>query len=34
MLVADSEAISSYEKCGFTRAGKTEPMRLYAGNDH
>jgi GNAT superfamily N-acetyltransferase len=34
MLVADSEAISFYEKCGFTRAGKTEPMWIYAGNDH
>jgi ribosomal protein S18 acetylase RimI-like enzyme len=34
MLVADSEAISFYEKCGFTRAGKTEPMWIYAGDDH
>jgi GNAT superfamily N-acetyltransferase len=34
MLVADSEAISFYEKCGFTRAGKTELMWIYAGNDH
>ncbi|MGB3614096.1 MAG: GNAT family N-acetyltransferase [Elainellaceae cyanobacterium] len=34
MLVADSEAIAFYRKCGFTRAGKTEPMWIYAGNDH
>lgn len=34
MLVADSEAIVFYEKCGFTRAGKTEPMWIYAGDDH
>jgi GNAT superfamily N-acetyltransferase len=34
MLVADGEAIQFYEKCGFTRAGNTEPMWIYAGNDH
>ncbi|MEM6867154.1 MAG: GNAT family N-acetyltransferase [Cyanobacteria bacterium P01_C01_bin.121] len=34
MLVADSDAISFYEKCGFTRAGQTEPMWIYAGDDH
>lgn len=34
MLVADSDTISFYEKCGFTRAGKTEPMWIYAGDDH
>ncbi|MBD1913587.1 GNAT family N-acetyltransferase [Leptolyngbya sp. FACHB-8] len=34
MLVADQEAITFYEKCGFTRAGKTEPMWIYAGDDH
>jgi ribosomal protein S18 acetylase RimI-like enzyme len=34
MLVADNEAIAFYEKCGFTRAGKTEPMWIYAGDDH
>jgi GNAT superfamily N-acetyltransferase len=34
ILVADSEAIGFYEKCGFTRAGKTKPMWIYAGNDH
>lgn len=34
MLVADSEAVQFYEKCGFERAGKTEPMWIYAGDDH
>jgi len=34
MLVADQDAIAFYEKCGFTRAGKTEPMWIYAGEDH
>jgi GNAT superfamily N-acetyltransferase len=34
MLVADHGAIEFYAKCGFTRAGDTEPMWIYAGNDH
>ncbi len=34
MLVADGRAIEFYRKCGFTRAGKTEPMWIYAGHDH
>jgi GNAT superfamily N-acetyltransferase len=34
MLVADGRAIEFYEKCGFTRAGKTESMWIYAGDDH
>ncbi|MEB3210493.1 MAG: GNAT family N-acetyltransferase [Leptolyngbyaceae bacterium] len=34
MLVADEGAIAFYEKCGFKRAGKTEPMWIYAGDDH
>lgn len=34
MLVAKHEAIAFYEKCGFTRAGKTESMWIYAGDDH
>jgi len=33
MLVAEPETISFYEKCGFTRAGKTESMWIYAGGD-
>jgi GNAT superfamily N-acetyltransferase len=34
MLVADGDAIAFYEKCGFTRAGKTASMWIYAGDDH
>ena len=34
MLVADAGAIEFYRKCGFERAGKTEPMWIYAGDDH
>jgi GNAT superfamily N-acetyltransferase len=32
MLVADGKAIAFYEKCGFVRAGKTEPMWIYSQN--
>ncbi|GAL35325.1 histone acetyltransferase HPA2 and related acetyltransferases [Vibrio maritimus] len=34
MLTADSEAVDFYRALGFERAGKTEPMWVYAGNDH
>jgi GNAT superfamily N-acetyltransferase len=34
MLVADGRALDFYRKCGFVRAGKTEPMWIYAGHDH
>ena len=34
MLTADGKAIEFYEKMGFERAGQTEPMWIYAGNDH
>lgn len=34
VLIADGRAIDFYEKCGFTRAGKTEPMWIYEGKDH
>lgn len=34
MLTADGEAIKFYEAIGFERAGKTEPMWIYAGSDH
>lgn len=34
MLVADGEAVSFYAKCGFTRAGNTAPMWIYAGDEH
>lgn len=34
MLVADGKAIDFYSALGFKRAGKTEPMWVYDGNDH
>jgi GNAT superfamily N-acetyltransferase len=34
MLVADNEAISFYQKCGFVKAGNTEAMWIYEGNEH
>lgn len=34
MLTADQESIEFYKKCGFERAGQTEPMWIYKGNDH
>jgi GNAT superfamily N-acetyltransferase len=34
ILVADCNAIAFYEKCGFTKAGKTESMWIYAGGEH
>lgn len=34
MLVADGRAIDFYRKCGFERAGKSEPMWVYAGDEH
>lgn len=34
MLTADGEAIEFYKSLGFVRAGKTEPMWIYAGNEH
>ena len=34
MLTADIDAVDFYKAMGFERAGKTEPMWIYAGNDH
>ena len=34
VLLGDGLAIDFYRKCGFKRAGKTEPMWIYAGHDH
>lgn len=34
MLTADGEAIAFYKALGFERAGKTEPMWVYAGTEH
>lgn len=34
MLTADGKAIEFYKAVGFERAGKTEPMWVYSGNEH
>lgn len=34
MLTADGKAIDFYKKIGFVRAGKTEPMWIYKGDEH
>ena len=34
MLTADGQAIDFYKKNGFVRAGNTEPMWIYAGEEH
>lgn len=34
MLVADQNAVAFYERCGFQRAGSTQPMWIYSGGDH
>jgi GNAT superfamily N-acetyltransferase len=34
ILVADGSAIDFYRKAGFERAGRTEPMWIYAGAEH
>ena len=34
MVTADGKAIQFYESLGFERAGKTEPMWIYAGTEH
>jgi GNAT superfamily N-acetyltransferase len=34
MLVAEVKAVGFYEKLGFVRAGQTESMWIYEGNDH
>ena len=34
MITADADSIKFYQKCGFTRAGKTASMWIYAGDDH
>ena len=34
MLTADGRAIAFYQSLGFVRAGNTEPMWVYAGDEH
>ena len=34
MLTADGDAVEFSRALGFSRAGQTEPMWIYAGNEH
>jgi len=34
VVVAEGRALNFYRKCGFKRAGKTEPMWIYEGHEH
>ena len=34
MLTADGKAIEFYQKLGFERAGQTEPLWIYQGDEH
>lgn len=34
MLTADGDAVDFYRALGFERAGKTQPMWIYAGSEH
>ncbi len=34
MLTADGDSVEFYKSLGFERAGKTEPMWVYSGNEH
>jgi len=34
ILVADSEAVDFYYKCGFIQAASCKPMWIYKGHDH
>lgn len=34
MLTADGDAVQFYASLGFTRAGETQPMWIYAGTEH
>jgi len=34
MLTADGKAVDFYRSLGFERAGRTEPMWIYEGDDH
>ncbi len=34
MLTADGKAIDFYNKVGFVRAGQTQPMWIYKGDEH
>lgn len=33
-LIADAGSVAFYERLGFVRAGRTEPMWIYDGHEH
>ena len=33
-IIADAATVSFYERLGFVRAGRTEPMWIYDGHEH
>ena len=33
-IIADAASVSFYERLGFVRAGRTEPMWIYDGHEH
>jgi len=34
ILIAEAKAVLFYRKCGFKRAGKTDPMWVFRGREH
>jgi len=34
VLVSEGDAVEFYKKIGFERAGRTEPLWIYQGDDH
>ncbi len=34
VLIADGDACGFYQRLGFTRAGRTEPMWIFSGTEH
>ena len=34
VLLADGKAVEFFKKCGFVRAGDTEPMWIFHGDEH
>ena len=33
-IIADAASVAFYERLGFVRAGRTEPMWIYEGHEH
>lgn len=34
VLLADGDAVEFFQRCGFQRAGRTEPMWIFHGREH